>query len=115
MSGGRPDLVRAFVLTNGRARPSRGILDAVDTLVEAHHEATAAGAGPERRAALALCSQGALSLIEVAAHLDLPVTVTRILLTDLVDSGDLRVIPMAQLPDRKKLEDILDGLRRLQV
>lgn len=72
---------------------------------------------PEERRLLDLLRPGALSLAEAAAHLRLPVSVLKVLVADLVDSGHLRTrapIPDAELPDRQILEKVLDGLRTLK-
>jgi Protein of unknown function (DUF742) len=61
-----------------------------------------------------LCRGGALSVAEVAGHLEIPVSVTKVLLGDLVDSGHVVArspIPSAELPDIQLLQEVLDGLR----
>ncbi|WP_141665852.1 DUF742 domain-containing protein, partial [Streptomyces prasinus] len=53
--------------------------------------------------------------LEVAAHLKLPLAVTKVLLADLVDSGGLTTKPPVfdhNPTDRALLEAVLDGLRR---
>jgi hypothetical protein len=106
--------VRSYVLTGGRAVPTRNTIRP-ETLVVA-----APGAGPlpvsatrTERALLGMCRQ-LLSLAEAAAHLDLPVSVVVVVASDLVDSGHLSV----RTPDngpvgRGLLEELLDGLRKL--
>jgi hypothetical protein len=50
----------------------------------------------------------------VAGHLELPVSVTKILIADLMDSGHLVTrapIPAARLSDARILREVLDGLR----
>ncbi|MHB1593285.1 MAG: DUF742 domain-containing protein [Streptosporangiaceae bacterium] len=110
----RPEraLVRPFVVTGGRARPSRNIFDLV-TLVTVARQQTA-GLTPEQRRVMQLCQGGALSVAEVASHLALPVSVTKILLSDLVDSG--HITTRAAVPETRRLPDpllrkVLDGLR----
>ena len=47
-------------------------------------------------------------------HLELPVSVIKVLISDLVDSGQLMTrspIPSAELPDIQILQEVLDGLR----
>lgn len=56
----------------------------------------------------------ALSLAEVAGHLELPVSVTKVLVADLMDSGHLVTrapIPSAGPSDTGILQEVLDGLR----
>jgi hypothetical protein len=109
----RRDLVRPYVLTGGRSQPSRNThrLDVV-TLVTATGDRSLAGLGPEQRAMVDLCLDGYLSLAEVASHLELPVTVTKVLIGDLLDAGYLvnRTPERAVLPDRELLEKVLNGL-----
>ncbi|MDH6142946.1 MULTISPECIES: DUF742 domain-containing protein [Kitasatospora] len=106
-------LVRPYVVTNGRSEPSRNTFDLV-TLVSGVPGRPLQGLNPEQRRLVALVSRGSLSLAEVAAHLRLPVSVTKVLLGDLVDSGHLltrAAIPRAQLPASQLLQEVLDGLR----
>ncbi len=116
MTGPQPakrGLVRPYVITEGRAHPTRGSFDLV-TLVTAADGGDLGGLGPEKRRVVELCRGGALSVAEVAGHLGIPVSVTKVLLADLVDSGHIRTrspIPSAQLPDIQILQEVLDGLR----
>lgn len=112
-------LVRPWVITGGRARPERNthVLD-VATLVTAvpGKPLRTAAVQPECEAVLELC-RGFLTVAEVAAHLGQPLTVTRVLLGDLIDSGHLvtRSTRPAALAaaDIDILERVLDGLRAL--
>lgn len=105
-------LVRPHVITGGRAHPTRTTLDAV-TLVVATGSSLS-GASPEKRRVLQLCGGGALSVAEVAGHLGLPLSVTRVLVSDLIDSGHLALrssAPDVSPPDVHLLQELLDGLR----
>lgn len=109
--------IRPYVLTGGRARPSRNTIG-VDTLlvVVDPDKPLAISASREKRALLRMCTR-LLSLVEAAAHLELPVSIVTILASDLVDSGHLTArsgIPEATRPDRDLLQEVLDGLRRLR-
>ncbi|MCP3800996.1 DUF742 domain-containing protein [Allokutzneria sp. A3M-2-11 16] len=107
-------LVRPHVVTGGRAHPTRNTFDLVTLVTVARDQV--AGLSPEKRRAMELCRGGALSVAEAAAHLGLPVSVTKVLLSDLVDSGHLAVTsesPARGGPDLKLLRDVLDGLRAL--
>lgn len=115
----RGDLVRAYVITGGRARPTRNthVLDVV-TMVTATPDRTTAGLAPEQRAAVELVRGGYLSVVEVASHLGQPLTVTRVLLSDLLDTGHLVTrLPQAQPPevlsDIDILGRVLHGLQAL--
>ncbi|MCQ8772730.1 MULTISPECIES: DUF742 domain-containing protein [Streptomyces] len=106
-------LVRPYVVTDGRAHPTRNTFDLV-TLVLAQYDRPLTGLSPEKRRLMELCLGGPLSVAEIAGHLMLPVSVTKVLLGDLVDSGHLITrapIPSAQLPEAQILQEVLDGLR----
>jgi hypothetical protein len=123
----RPEgrLVRSYVVTGGRAHPTRNILDLV-TLLIATTDLSLSGLTPEMRRVMELCRPGALSLAEVAGHLRLPVSVTKVLVADLMDSGHIVTRapsptleqtraggpPSAARPsDARILQEVLDGLR----
>jgi uncharacterized protein DUF742 len=123
----RHDLVRSFVLTGGRAQPT-GTADELDvvTMVTAVPGGPGNGLQPEHLRVIDLCRGGYLSVIEVAGHIGQPLTITRILLGDLLDSGLLSVKtdqtdsgtpPAAGTPsgpDRlRTLERMLHGLQAL--
>lgn len=86
----RRDLVRSFVLTGGRAHPTRNthVLDVI-TMVTSVPDRSVAGLLPEQLAVVELCRGGYLSVVEVAGHLGQPLTVTRVLLGDLLDAGHI--------------------------
>jgi hypothetical protein len=110
----RDQPLRPYVLTSGRARPSRNWIG-VDTLLIA-----APGAGPlpvtasrQEIALLRMC-RGLLSVAEAAAHLGLPVSVVKVLASDLMDSGHLQTRSRTRAePDAALLEEVLSGLRDL--
>jgi hypothetical protein len=105
-------LVRPYVVTEGRAYPTRNTFDLV-TLVMAARD-TVSGLSPEKKRLMKLCRGGALSVAEVAGHLELPVSVVKVLLGDLVDSGHIITrppVPQAELPEVQILQEVLDGLR----
>ena len=107
-----PDLVRAYVRTGGRVRATRS-LDLVTLVVVA--EDPAPGAAPDARRVLNLCSRrGALSVAEIAAYLDLPPSVVKIVVSDLLDSNHLIIPAPAEIvPDAALLQEVLNGLRAL--
>lgn len=63
-----------------------------------------------------LCAEP-ISLAELAARLELPLQVTRVLVGDLVTDGLLQIQPSAEFaserPDLNLLERVLDGLQSL--
>jgi uncharacterized protein DUF742 len=105
--------VRPYTVTNGRTRPSTQ-LDLVSLV-----RATGQGRVPAERLgldhaqALQLC-HATTSVAEVAAHLRQPVMVTKVLLSDLIESGAVTArFPTFDSTDPIRLEALLDGLRRL--
>lgn len=111
-TGRDPDLVRAYVRTRGRSRPAHD-LDLVTLVVVAKDPAQ--GASPDERRVLGVCSRrGALSLAEIAAHLDLPPSVVKIVASDLIDSGHLTIPASTDVvTEIGLLEEVLHGLRAL--
>ncbi|MBC7270336.1 MULTISPECIES: DUF742 domain-containing protein [Streptomyces] len=105
-------LVRPYTVSNGRTRPSTA-LDLMSQVMVTG--ATPLGyLGPEHTQVLDLC-RAPVPVAEVAAHLKLPVAVTKVLLADLLDCGALTTKPPAfhhSPTDRALLEAVLDGLRR---
>src|SRR5579863_5119664 len=107
-------VVRPYAVTRGRTRPAGGKLDLI-ALISAVRDASATELGPEHLALLRICRRPT-SVADLAADLDLPVGVVRILLGDLRERALISVhnpIPAARLPDRRILQEVVDGLRRL--
>ncbi|MFI9276024.1 DUF742 domain-containing protein [Kitasatospora sp. NPDC052896] len=116
-------MVRPYTITRGRTAPERDdlslitVLTTVDPLPEDGRAATR-GLQPEHRVILARCRRPA-AVAEVAADLDLPVSVTKILLGDLIAQGLLHArAPLAVAGsgggvDLGLLAAVRDGLRRL--
>jgi hypothetical protein len=109
------ELVRSYVITGGRRLPSDKDLSLHTLVTLAPDRQPPLGAGPETRAIWELCSGGYLAVVEVAAHLGLPVGVARMLLTDLAERGHLlrrAAPPRAKLQERAVIEKVLHGLRK---
>lgn len=110
-------LVRPHVVTGGRAHPTRNVFDLVTLVIAAGDlplRSGGTGLSPEKTRILALCRGGALSVVEIAGHLRLPVGVVKVLLSDLVDGGHLTTraaAPAAQQSKARLLQEVLDGLR----
>ncbi|HET6504493.1 MAG TPA: DUF742 domain-containing protein [Amycolatopsis sp.] len=105
---------RPYTVTNGRTRPSTP-LDLM-SLVRTTGQSTVTPArlGREHAQALRLCNVPT-SVAEVAAHLRQPVMVTKVLLSDLIESGALtaRFPDMFDPPDPTQLKALADALRKL--
>jgi Protein of unknown function (DUF742) len=122
--------VRLYVVTGGRARPSRNTIRPETLLIAADtNRQLPVSASTEERELLRMCHR-LLSLIEAAVHLDLPVSVVSVVASDLIDAGFLTVRGSSEepscggaqaepdelvsaRPDRKLLREVLDGLRKL--
>ncbi|MEV7869183.1 DUF742 domain-containing protein [Streptomyces sp. NPDC088124] len=120
MSGARhvrdSSLVRPYVVTGGRSAPSRNTFNQITLIRLYQRDLPRAALAPEARGVLDLCATGALSVAEIASGLKLPVSVLRIVLADLMESGYITTGPnMLQVatPDRGLLEAVLAGLERL--
>lgn len=121
-----PRPVPSYVVTGGRARPTRNTMRPETLLVAVGDgKPLPVTASSEKRALLKMCRR-LLSLVEAAAYLRLPVSVAVVVACDLVDEGFLRVsgeFPSAAdstwpdtrpgRPDLDLLEEVLHGLRKL--
>jgi len=113
LDGDAGRLVRPYAVTNGRTSPTMQ-LDLLTMVV-------ATGSGPDGNLemdhlyVLGLC-RFPLSVAEIAARLRLPAVVTKVLLSDLVDCGAIRMAhPQAAANESSNqilLERLLDGLQR---
>src|SRR5918996_5810941 len=105
--------LRPYALTEGRTEPTGADL-AIEDLVGA------AGPPPPwlslEHQAVAVASRETLSVAELAARVDLPLGVTRVLVGDLADQG---VVTVHRAPSHTGgpglalLEQVLQGLQRL--
>ncbi|MYT69236.1 MULTISPECIES: DUF742 domain-containing protein [unclassified Streptomyces] len=113
-------VVRPYAMTRGRTTSAgQHRLDLIAVVV-----AQARGGdpvadqtlSPEHVDIVELCRDSPQSVAELAAELDLPVGVVRVLIGDLVDDDLVHVtrpVPPAELPDESILRDVIDGLRAL--
>ncbi|MFK0296230.1 DUF742 domain-containing protein [Streptomyces sp. NPDC090442] len=107
---------RLYTVTGGRSRSADDhALDLVTLIVAACGPTP--GMQSEHARILTLCRRPT-AVVEVSAELRLPVSVVRILLSDLLDGGQVtarhpRVPAAAQLPDADLLKEVLDALHRL--
>ncbi|MFF3955429.1 DUF742 domain-containing protein [Streptomyces sp. NPDC001890] len=107
---------RLYTLTGGRSRSDSDAFDLV-TLVVSECE-PAPGMQSEHVTILRMCRLPT-AVVEIAAGLGLPVSIVRIMLSDLLDTGRIsarhpRTARVAdRLPDPDILEQVLVGLRNL--
>lgn len=112
--------VRPYTITQGRtasARPDLSLITVVAALEPPAERFPARGLEPEHRFILDRC-RVPTAIAELAAQLDLPVAVTKILICDLIALGAVttrhpRAVAAGAQPDPRLLEAVRDGLRRL--
>lgn len=121
---GAGTMVRPYTITRGRTAPERDDFTLITVLTTAHDPRDGHGAAhsgrlqPEHRMILERCRRPA-AVAEVSADLNLPVSVTKILLADLVSQGlllaraPLSVARAAGGADMGMLAALRDGLGRL--
>ncbi|MEU6534465.1 DUF742 domain-containing protein [Streptomyces sp. NPDC047000] len=119
MSGGDAAgrLVRPFTLTGGRTRPSRADFTLITTLTAVDPPPPwPVRPQPEHVRILKMCAEP-VAVAEVAALLDLPVSVVVIMLCDLLEAGRITARPPRLVsratPDLELLQKVRDGLGRL--
>ncbi|HEV2635437.1 MAG TPA: DUF742 domain-containing protein [Actinocrinis sp.] len=112
--------VRPYTITHGRTASARSDLTLITIIVAlapAEEQPGLRGLEPEHRFILEQCRRP-VALAEVAAGLNLPVAVTKILISDLITLGLVAARPpvavaAGQRPDIGLLQAVRDGLRRL--
>jgi hypothetical protein len=115
-------LVRPYAVTRGRTRPRLDI--ALEALVETTVRGRSAGngmggQGREHQYIATLCDGRLQSLAEIAARMQLPLGVARVLIADMAADGLVAVYEPTSLEDSNDavgtelLERVLSGLRRL--
>ena len=109
---GRYTIVRPYVLTGGRTRGR--VQFAIEALITSRPGRGHPGESVEHARIRELC-RSPRSVAEVAALLDVPLGVARVLLADLLAGGAVTVHRTADAggPDLLLMERVLHGLRRL--
>ena len=113
-------VVRPYAMTRGRTRSAaEGKLDLIAVVVADsvnHMPVADQTLSPEHIDIVELSRDSPQSVAELAAELDLPVGVVRVLIGDLLHAALVRVsrpVPPAELPDEKILREVINGLRAL--
>ena len=114
-------LVRPYAVTRGRTRPKLEI--AIEALVETTVRGRTAGNRPgghgqEQQYIATLCDGRLQSLAEIAARMQLPLGVARVIIADMAADGLVAVYEPTSFEDNdavgtELLERVLSGLRRL--
>ncbi|MGW3120090.1 DUF742 domain-containing protein [Streptomyces sp. NPDC001107] len=113
-------VVRPYAMTRGRTTSAgQHRLDLIAVVVtepQADDPDADATLSPEHVDIVELCREAPQSVAELAAGLDLPIGVVRVLVGDLVAREFVHVtrpVPPAELPDESILRDVINGLRAL--
>ncbi|GAB1334452.1 DUF742 domain-containing protein [Streptomyces sp. E-15] len=113
-------VVRPYAMTRGRTMSAgQHRLDVIAVVVtepDAGDPETDPTLSPEHVDIVGLCRDEPQSVAELAAELDLPIGVVRVLIGDLVHAELVHVtrpVPPAELPDESILRDVINGLRAL--
>ncbi|WP_072847421.1 DUF742 domain-containing protein [Rhodococcus tukisamuensis] len=116
-AGTGPSLVRPYSLTSGRTLPAVEL--ALEALIQALPDTANRNweLGDVDATIVALCAQSP-SVAEIAARVGVPIGVARVLVADLVESGQLRILATlkedASDSERRELiERVLGGLRKI--
>jgi hypothetical protein len=115
-------LVRPYAVTRGRTRPRLDI--ALEALIETSARGRAANTRPgathgqEQQYISTLCDGRLQSLAEIAARMQLPLGVARVIVADMATDGLVAIHEPASLDENdavgtELLERVLSGLRRL--
>ena len=107
-------LVRPYAVTGGRTDSGRYDLDLITLVVSIDPDAHAGLVGPEHADVLRVCTYPS-SVAEVAAKLDLPVGVAKVLISDLIDRNYIifRSSWQPVTPDLDMMQKVLNGIRNL--
>src|SRR5690606_60435 len=107
--------VRSYVLTSGRAHPSRNTLRP-ETLVRAVESRPLLSTASRMERELVQLCRGTLALAEIAAYLQRPDRLVAVMVSDLIDAGRQPIRSKQQahvLLAEDILAQILDGLHQL--
>jgi hypothetical protein len=106
-------LVRPYAVTGGRTGVLHD-LDLITLVVAVDQDAYARIAEPDHALVLRVCAHPC-SVAEVAAHLDQPLGVAKVLISDLIECGLLVCSSGSQptAPDLSMMQKVLNGIRNL--
>jgi Protein of unknown function (DUF742) len=115
-------VVRPYAMTRGRtSHAAEAKLDLIALVVSEADSGEESALddhtlSPEHLDIVERCRQQATSVAELAADLDLPVGVVRVLVGDLLVAAHVYIhkpVPPAELPDESILREVINGLRAL--
>ncbi|MFF3838181.1 DUF742 domain-containing protein [Streptomyces sp. NPDC001930] len=108
--------LRPYTITGGRTRHNHFHFTLITLVVTRSPDVAHPHLTPEAAQILELCRHRAIAIAEIAAHLDLPVSVVKVLCGDLL--GDEKIIVQAppsqsDRPSVELIERVIDGIRQL--
>ncbi|MFD7447529.1 DUF742 domain-containing protein [Kitasatospora sp. NPDC059827] len=109
-------LVRPYAITNGRTGPVRDGFALITLVVTADPRTDTSRLTPEPATILDLCRERPLAVAEIAATMDLPVSVVKVLLDDLAEARLILTrapVQLAEAPDISLIQAVIEGVRRL--
>jgi hypothetical protein len=107
-------VVRPYAVTGGRTRPNNRLLELVALVSTTPRGRVSLGELEPEQGAIATLCQRIQSIVEIAAQLEMPIGVARVLVGDMLDAGLVSVHrPQrpTERPDRALMEKVLDGLQ----
>ena len=108
-------VVRPYALTQGRTRHTGESFDLVATVMATHSFTDPGSLAPEHLSVLQL-ARVPTTVADIAADVDLPLGVVRVILADLRELGLVVIsvpVVMAERVDKHTLREVLNGLRGL--
>jgi hypothetical protein len=109
--------VRPYAITGGRTRHSQHTFTLITLVVtRSPDESRREPLDPESAGILDLCRDRAMAIAEIAAHLDLPASVVKVLCGDLLNALMIFVQvppPDTDRPSVELIERVIHGIRQL--
>jgi hypothetical protein len=105
-------VVRPYAVTRGRTKSNQSELELITLVMTTSMDVRLRGGEPEYANILRLC-QTPVSVAEIAARLNLPVGVVKVLVSDLIEQRYLVYGSAPTDQDGDVLHAVLDGIRRL--
>jgi hypothetical protein len=105
-------IVPAYLLTRGRTVPASEAIDLIAVIITAGGLTPPVGLNPEHLIILQKCTKPT-RLVDVAAELNLPIGVVRVLVGDLHAQQLVQVELPPPAPDAKVLLEVISGLKAL--
>ncbi|MEY9964417.1 hypothetical protein ABIA33_002459 [Streptacidiphilus sp. MAP12-16] len=111
-------LVRPYTITGGRtSHPAQDkAFSLITQVLTRDPDVDTSLMEPEPAEILDLCRDRPMGVADIAARLDLPASVVKVLLGDLLDNSMILTrapVAMAGTPDVRLLQKVIDGIKRL--